>query len=244
MGRIDLMSPRTMARTAGLLYILEGVTSVSGALLIPGRFIVHGDAAATAANILGNQSLYLLGITASLVSVALHGALTVLLYHLFRPIGRIAALLFAFIGLIAIALQAVSAVLQLPALIILGDGSGVGELGPEQAQSLSLFFIGLRAQAFNLYLGFFGLRCAALGYLVLQSTFMPRLIGVLMAFAGLGYLTFLSPPLGSVLTPFNLMIAAPGELSLVFWLLLAGVDSERWKEQNNRGVESVSFSSR
>jgi len=231
MTRIEPMSPRTLARTAGVLYVLEGVTSVSGALLIPGMFIVRGDVAATAANLLGNESSYLLGITASLVSVALHTALTVFLYYLFRPVGRVVAQLFAFIGLMAIVLQAMSALLQLPALIILGGGGGFVAFSPEESQSLAQVFIAMRAQAFNLYLGFFGFRCAAIGYLISQSSFMPRLIGALMGFTGLGYLTFLWPPLANNLAPFNLAIVAPGELSFVFWLLVAGVNSEQWKQQ-------------
>jgi len=214
-----------------VLYVLEGVTSVSGALLIPGTFVVPGDAAATAAKILGNSPLYLLGITAGLIAVALHTALTVFLYDLFRPVGRTVALLFAFIALMAIVLQAVSALLQLPALVILGDGSGVGALSAEELQTLAQFFLSLRAQAFNLYLGFFGFRCAAIGYLVFRSTFMSRLVGVLMAFTALGYLTFLWSPLADNLAPFNLAIVAPGELSLVLWLLLARVNSERWKQR-------------
>lgn len=232
------MSPRALARLAGLLYVLEGVTSVSGALVIPGRFVVPGDGAATAANLLANQPLYLLGVTASLVSVALHTALIVCLYHLFRPVGRMAALLFAYIGLLAIVLQSVSALLQLPALIVLGGGGGVGALGVEESQALARIFFRFRAESFNLYLGFFGFRCAALGYLVYRSTFMPRAIGALLAVTGLGYLTFLFPPLGNALTPFNLAVVAPGELSLVFWLLLAGVNSERWKQQARAEAES------
>jgi len=231
MEPMDRMSPRTLARTAGALYILEGITSVSGALLIPGKFIVPGDAATTAANILGNEPLYLLGITAGLIAVMLHSALTVFLYYLFRPVGRMVSLLCSFIALMAIVLQAVSALLQLPALTILRDVGGVGAFSAEESQSLARIFLGFRVQAFNLYLGFFGFRCAAIGYLVSRSTFMPRLIGLLMAFTGLGYVTFLWPPLAAGLLPFNLAIVAPGELSFVFWLLLAGVNSERWKQQ-------------
>lgn len=244
MEPIDRMSPRALARTAGVLYVLEGVTSVSGAVLIPGMLVVPGDAAATAANILGNESFYLLGITASLLAVAFHTALTVFLYELFKPVGRVVALTLAFLALMAIVLQAVSALLQLPALVILGGGGGVAAFSAEESQSLARAFLALRAQAFNLYLGFFGFRCAAVGYLVFQSTFMPRLIGLLMACTGVGYLTYLWPPLANGLTPFNLAIVAPGELSFVFWLLLAGVDNKRWKQQaraageeHRRGLE-------
>jgi len=54
---------------------------------------------------------------------------------------------------------------------------------------------------------------------------------VLEALAGLCWLTFLWPPLGHYLSPYNQIVAAPGELSLMLWLLVFGVNVERWKEQ-------------
>jgi len=98
-------------------------------------------------------------------------------------------------------------------------------------QSLALVFLRVREQAFNVYLVFFGFRCALIGYLIYESIFLPRIIGILMAFAGFGYLILLWPPLANYLSPFNLALAAPGELSLVLWLLVVGVNVERWKEQ-------------
>lgn len=231
MERITEMSPRVQARMAGVLYVLEGLTSVFGQLLVPGMLVVSGDAAATATNILGNEPLFRLGLAASLLAVAFHIAQTVLFYDLFKPVGRSVALLLAFFSLVAIALQAVSSLFQLPALVILGSGRGLGALSVEQLQSLALIFLRLRAQAFNVFLVFFGFRCALIGYLIYKSTFLPRIIGVLMAFAGLGYLTLLWPPLANYVSPFNLALAAPGELSLVLWLLVVGVNVERWKEQ-------------
>ena len=231
MERITEMSPRFQARMAGVLYVLEGLTSVFGQLLVPGMLVVSGDAAATAANILGNELLFRLGLAASLLAVAFHIAQTVLFYGLFKPVGRSVALLLAFFSLVAIALQAVTSLFQLPALVILGGGRGLGALSVEQLQSLALIFLRLRAQAFNVFLVFFGFRCALIGYLIYKSTFLPRIIGVLMAFAGLGYLTLLWPPHANYVSPFNLALAAPGELSLVLWLLVVGVNVERWKEQ-------------
>ena len=60
---------------------------------------------------------------------------------------------------------------------------------------------------------------------------MPRILGGLMALAGLGWLTFLSPPLASHLSPYNLVLGFLAELSLCLWLLVMGVNVQRWKEQ-------------
>jgi Domain of unknown function (DUF4386) len=69
------------------------------------------------------------------------------------------------------------------------------------------------------------------GYLFFKSTFLPQILGVLMAFAGLGWLTFLSPPLANYLSPYILVLGFLAEASLMLWLLVMGVNVQRWKEQ-------------
>jgi hypothetical protein len=78
---------------------------------------------------------------------------------------------------------------------------------------------------------FFGFYCLLIGYLIFRSTFLPRILGALMAFGGLGWLTFLSPPLANYLSPYNLAPGILGEGVLTLWLLVIGVNEQRWKEQ-------------
>jgi hypothetical protein len=78
---------------------------------------------------------------------------------------------------------------------------------------------------------FYGFYCVLIGYLILRSTFLPGFLGVLMVLAGLGYLTLLSPPLGKYLIPYNYIPGGVGEGLLTLWLLVKGVDAQRWKEQ-------------
>ena len=92
-------------------------------------------------------------------------------------------------------------------------------------------FLKLNAQATDIYLVFFGLFCLLIGYLIFRSTFLPRILGVLMALAGLGWLTFLSPSLANHLSPYIVVARLIGELSLMLWLLVKGVNVQRWKEQ-------------
>ena len=89
--RIPEISPRTLARMAAVLGVLEGVASVNGQLRIPGRLVVTTDTAATAGNIPGNESMFRLGLAVCVLAVAFNSARTVLPYVLFRPVGRIAA---------------------------------------------------------------------------------------------------------------------------------------------------------
>jgi hypothetical protein len=83
----------------------------------------------------------------------------------------------------------------------------------------------------------FGFYCLLIGYLIFRSTFLPRGLGVLMAFGGLGWLTFLSPPLAKYLSPYNLAPGIIGEGALTVWLLVKGVDAQRWKEQADAAGE-------
>ena len=80
---------------------------------------------------------------------------------------------------------------------------------------------------------FFGFYCLLIGYLIIRSTFLPRILGVLMAIGGLGWLTFLSPTLANYLSPYNMAPGILGEGALTLWLLVMGVNVQRWKEQES-----------
>jgi hypothetical protein len=80
-------------------------------------------------------------------------------------------------------------------------------------------------------LWFFASYCLLLGYLIIRSTFLPRLIGWLMVLAGLGWLAFLSPPIARHLSVPIEGIGILAEASLMLWLLVKGVNEERWKQQ-------------
>jgi len=78
---------------------------------------------------------------------------------------------------------------------------------------------------------FFGCYCLVIGYLILRSIFLPRVLGALMALGGLGWLTFASPALSAHLSPYNMLPGILGETALTVWLLAAGVNDQRWKAQ-------------
>ena len=83
---------------------------------------------------------------------------------------------------------------------------------------------------------FFGPYCILLGYLIFRSTFLPRILGVSMAFAGLGWLVFLSP-LANYLSTYLKVIGFLAEMSLMLWLIIKGVNVQRWKEQASTAAE-------
>jgi hypothetical protein len=167
------MSPRFKARMAGVLYALEGTAAVIGGVYFRGRFLVAGDAAATASAILANEPLFRLCFASALLAVAFHIAYTVLFYDLFRPVNRSVSLLAAFVSLVACALQAFAALFQLAALLVVQGEGYAKAFTVEQTQTLALLFLNLNAQAFNIYLIFFGFWLIVTGYLIVRSTFFP-----------------------------------------------------------------------
>jgi hypothetical protein len=83
---------------------------------------------------------------------------------------------------------------------------------------------------------FFGPYCLLLGFLIFRSNFLPRILGALMMLAGLGWLIFLSP-LANHLSAYLKALGFLAELSLCLWLLVMGVNIQRWKEQTSAAVE-------
>ena len=232
MGRVAGPSPRLKARIAGLFYLLTFL--IGGVVLSAGRgLVVPDDAAATAANILAHESSLRWVFAAELLVVACYMAVTALFYDLFKPVNRSLSRLAALFSLVGCAIQASAVFLDLAPLTVLGGAPYLGVFKVEQLQALSLLFLKLHAQAYNAGLVFFGFYCLLLGYLAFRSAFLPRVLGVLMALAGLGWLTFLSPPLAKSLSPYILVPGILGEGSLTLWLLAMGVNVQRWNDQTS-----------
>ncbi len=229
--QITKVSPRFKARIAGIFEALEGTASAGGQVVILGSFVVAGNAAATAAHILANQPLFWLGFTSQLLGVAFHVVWALLFYELFKPVNRTIASLALCAVLVCCAMQALTALLYLAPLLVLQDGSALSAFTPAQLQALAFAFLKVNGQAFNVDLVFFGLWCVLSGYLMFRSTFIPRILGVLLMIDGVGWMLFLFPPLATFLFPAIAVASGLAELPLQLWLIVFGVNSERWKKQ-------------
>jgi hypothetical protein len=230
MERIAEVSPRFKARIAGLFYLLTFLVGAA-ALSVSGGLVVSGDAAATASNLLAHERAFQLGVAADLIVIACYITVTALFYQLYKPVSTGISLLAAFFSLVGCAVQAVSYLFYLAPFVALGGAPYLNVFTTAQLQALSLMLLKLGTQAYSIGLVFFGFYCLLIGYLTFRSGFLPRILGVLMIFAGLGWLTFLSPSLAKHLYPYVLAPGVIGEGSLTLWLLLRGVNPDRWKQQ-------------
>ena len=230
------MTPRTTARLAGGLYLASAVPA-GFAVYVFFKLVVRSDPVATAARILGSEGLFRLGFVADLVGILFFVAAVLFLYQLFTPVSRGRALLFLFFALIGSVFQALDALWDLAALMLLKGGVTLAALTAEQSRALAFLFLRLHTLGYDLALVFFGSAMILLGTLILRSTFMPRILGVLVAIDGMGYLTFalatfLSPPLAAQLHPFLPFVTAfVGEPPLMLWLVAKGVDAAKWEAQ-------------
>ena len=236
MERIAESSPRFKARTAGACYLLNILTILIAVFLFRG-LVVSGDAAATAANVLTREPLFRSGIAFEMISTAFSIAVAALFYGLFKPVNRSFSLLAAFFRLIACAIAAFGYLFQIVPLVLLGGAHYLSAFNLEQLQALAMLFFKSNAQVRNVSIVFFGFHFLLVGLLILKSTFLPRALGVLCAFAGLGGLIFLAPPLASYLFPYLVGVGLLTEVSLTLWLLVKGVNEHRWREQASAAVE-------
>jgi hypothetical protein len=224
-------SPRFRARLAGAFQLLEAITATYGQVVVLGKLTVSGNGAATAANILGHERLFWLGFASSIAGVVFHIAWALLFYELFKVVNRSIALFAVFVILVGCGIQTLTILFYAAPWYILTSGGSLGAFTAGQLQALAYMLLKLNGQAFNLYLVFFGLWCFLSGYLIFRSTFMPRILGVLLMISGVGWMTFLVPPMGSYLFSYVAAASALGEIPLEFWLLLFSVNAQRWKEQ-------------
>jgi len=231
MRRLARLSPRARARFAGFFDAMEGWTSSSGQVFLLGSLVVQGNAAATAHNILAHETLFRLGFLVSVAAVAFHLAWALFMYQLLRPVHRTLAAMAGVVVIICIAMQALTALLYVAPLVVLQSGQAAGGLDAQQVQGLAYALLQVNGTAYDLDLIFFGLWCILTGYLVWRSTFLPRLLGLLLMVDGIGWALFVWPPLATFLFPAIAVAAALAELPMQLWLLIVGVNDERWNQR-------------
>ena len=152
--------------------------------------------------------------------------------------NRTVSLLAAFFSLTGCAVLGVSCLFYGAPFVVLEGAHYLSGFTAEQVQALALMFFKLYGQCFGISFVFFGFYCLLIGLLIFRSTFLPRILGAGMMLAGLGWLTFLSPPLAHYLSPY-ILLSGIGEAALGVWLLVMGVNAEAWKEQAGAAGASI-----
>ncbi len=232
-------STNKMAKAAGFLYLIMILAGGFAEAFVREGLTVSGNAIATAHNILASEQLYRFGLVADLVTLICGTILSLIFYILFKPVNRNLSLLALIFSIVASAVMAVNLLNQLAPLLLLHNTAYLKVFTMEQLQTLSLFFLNLQSQGYNISLLLFAFYFPIIGWLVYQSNFLPWILGVIYTMAGLGYLInslawFLFPHLAAYLFPYVLLPAFIGETSMSLWLIFKGVDDQKTSEIQQR----------
>ena len=223
-------SPRRLARSTAVFSLLTVLLGMVAEGLVSDRLIVWKDAALTASNIVAHRDLWLAGFAAYLVEMACNVVGTVLFYRLFKPAGPGLSLVALALGLVGCTIKTVARIFFVVPLVLLGRHANHA-LTPDVLNELSLALLTVNDRGAAVALVFFGFHTTVIGWLMLRSRFLPRILGVLGILGGAGWLAFLWPPLGYRFFPFIAGFALLGFVGLTFWLLVFGVDEARWRQR-------------
>ncbi|NQD37762.1 DUF4386 domain-containing protein [Permianibacter sp. IMCC34836] len=227
-------SPQRYARLCGAIYLAIILLGGFSEGFITNKLIVPGDAATSAQNIMASPELWTIGAAANLLVVILAIPQLWLEYLLLRPVNKSLVLLSVLFGLISLAVEAISKLFLLLVMPTLTSASYQTAFEPAQLQVLANLAFRSHNVAFNIALIFFAFACLLNGYLIYRSGYLPKLIGALLQLAGLSYLIaclseFFFPTLANHISPAIFVPILIGEASLCLWLLVKGVNVEKWR---------------
>jgi len=224
------LSPRKTARMAGLFYLIFILTTVL-ATAVRGRFIVSGDAVATANNIVSSQGLFRVGFVTELVSAVFFVLAAWALYALLKPVNRNLALLFLLLNLGGVAVECLNALNLYASLQLLSGANYLTAFQTGQLQALAMSYLDLYTNGFLIAQIFFSVWLLPLGYLVYKSRFLPKFLGLLLILDFFGNMSWF---LQGFLLPDYKILAYPGnaisliaEISLTVWLLVMAVKEQK-----------------
>jgi hypothetical protein len=225
---LRLMSPARYARIGGALYLVIIFAGIVGPLLTRERLVVSGHASATAENIATSPALWRLGIALDVVMQVCDVPVMLILFLLLSPVNRNVARLALLFNIV----QTATLVANQQTLV-------VAQLASPGHPALVDFAIQAYSYGEALGLVFFGFTLVGSGYLIRHSDYLPRVLGLLVQIAGVGYVvnSFLllvvpnAPELAKVVL---LLPAFVAETSLASWLLVKGVDVSKLEAQARR----------
>ncbi|HET7088681.1 MAG TPA: DUF4386 domain-containing protein [Anaerolineae bacterium] len=233
-------SPLVRARVAGFLYLGLGLFGPFSLLYVPSTLIVRGDAATTAQNLMASESLFRLSIVSALLEAIVYIFVVLALYQLLKPVNKNMAWLMVIFVLLAVPIRMLNELNPLAVLLLLSGADYLKVFTADQLQALVMLFLDLHRHGILVASIFWGFWLLPFGLLVYKSGFLPRILGVLLIIACFGYLVnslthLLFPGYGAVVARLATVLYF-GELPIVLWLLIKGVNVEQWEK---RALESA-----
>jgi Domain of unknown function (DUF4386) len=216
-------SIRTASLIAGVgLLVMSALAGVGYRVAIAG-LVTQGDAARTAQDIMGSESLFRFGILSLFLVVGLDVVVAWALRHVFSPVDKGISTLAAWLRIAYAAVFAIAISRLVGVLGLLNNHSDRAGSSTTHLQTLAFQRINTFTDIWDAGLVLFGLHLLVIAYLAYRSGYVPKLLAVLVAIAGLGYLF---DSFGALLSrgasPDVSSVTFIGEFLLALWLVIWG----------------------
>jgi hypothetical protein len=221
-----MSSTQNPGRLAGLLYLLTSMVGFFAMGYVPGKLIVHANAAATANNIAASETLFRLGIACELFGQAGFIFVALALYDLLKGVNRRHASLMVILILVSIPIAFLNELNAIAALILIHGADFLSIFEKPQRDALAMLFLNLHHHGFVVAEIFWGLWLFPLGLLVYRSRFLPSFLGVWLALAGFAWVILsltgiLWPQYQDRANTYS-QPAFFGEIAFMLWLAVKG----------------------
>lgn len=212
--------PKSFARLAGFMYFLLIPLGILGIMYVP-TLVVDGDLTATVSNFRDNDGMFKLSMVAALLIQLVNIVLVLMLYRLFVSVNSNVAKILVLLAMLGVPIAMLNEVNHGAILLILGN--------PDISEQFVMLFLSIHHYGVIIAGIFWGLWLFPMGYLVYKSNFMPKIIGIALMIGCFGYLAdsfiyILEPDFGFQFAQFMFI----GEVMIAFWLLIMGVNEEKW----------------
>ena len=217
---------RNPGRFAGTLYLVTSFVGLFAMGYVPGKIIVHGNAAATATNIAAHETLARLGIAAQLIGMAGFIFVALALYELLKGVNRRHASLMVTLIVVSVPIAFLNEVNSVAALVLVRGADFLTLIDKPQREALAMLFLNLHHHGLVVAELFWGLWLFPLALLVYRSRFLPRFLGVWLALAGFAWLVLcltaiLLPQYENNVYSYS-QPAMIGEIFFMLWLTIRG----------------------
>lgn len=225
--------PEAIAKMAGFLYLLLIPLGIYGILYVPNVLIVEDDIRATIHNMNIHNLSFRISILVAFLTQLVNVFLVFYLYKLLQPVSQSNAVLMVVFSLLAVPITMINELNHI-AIIVLNDLSNLELVKNLDRILLTNFFIELHQHGIMIAQIFWGLWLLPMGLLIINSEFIPKILGILMLVAGIGYLIdvftwFIFPSFEVEFSAFTFW----GEILLPLWLVIKGVELSNWRRSHS-----------
>jgi hypothetical protein len=224
------LSRKKTAHLAGIYYLVLVISSFYGVMYVPSKIMVKGDAATTMNNLLAHEFLFRTGIFSQLFSSVTFIFLALTLYRLLKTVNESQAKLMVAFVLVQIPVVFLGEAFNVSAMMV-AKGEIMQSLDVSQRQEMTILFLKTYDYGIMLLETFWGLWLIPFGVLCYQSSFIPRLLGILLILGGVAYIVevfafLLFPETKATISKGTIIFYSIAEIGTVLWLLIKGVNEK------------------